>query len=57
MRHTLIKAGAIEAAVRNNEIEIIETPSELQIADAMTKALPIVKFLTFREYMLSEMNE
>lgn len=51
-RQLRIRTAAVSDAVQRGEIEIAVTPGDLQLADAMTKALDRAKFETIRQYLL-----
>jgi hypothetical protein len=54
MRHTLIKAGAVQSAIEKGEIVIENTEGKKQLADLLTKALPAEQFLQIRLYLVSK---
>lgn len=57
MRHVMIKAGAVQQAVRDGEIALINVEGDQQIADMLTKALPSDRFETLRKYLLVEVKD
>jgi len=48
----MIKAAAVREAIKNEEIQIETVSSEEQVADALTKALPLAQFLHLWKFML-----
>ena len=47
-KHIQVKFHAIREAIKNHEIKLIHCSSEYQVADILTKALPIARFERLR---------
>ena len=52
-KHYEVKLRFLQQRVLDNEVEFVYCPTEQQLADFFTKPLDEVKFLGFRELLLS----
>lgn len=52
MRHAMIKAAAVTESIRRELIVMQEVSGKHQVADALTKALPVDRFLALRIYLV-----
>lgn len=55
-RHYTQRVSFLQERVADKTIEMVQTPTSEEIADALTKPLPSEHFIRFRDAMVSEVN-